>query len=225
MLAVSYKADDKFFDFLKANNISYIKTIANPNLDPRIADHPDLSIFPLDKDNIVVADEVYDYYKKMLADKNLIRGERVSKKYPLDSIYNIIKFHDFYIHNAHTEKTIKKYFTDNKISHLMVKQGYTKCSTIVLKESLLTADYGIYKALKDRLRVILLEDDYIRLDGFDKGFIGGCCGLVGNKLIFTGDISYHKSYDLIKKECDREKIEIIYPEIDLVDLGSLISIG
>ena len=225
MLVVSFKASEKFCNFLEKNNISYIKTTKNPNLDPRICDHPDLSIFPLDRDNIVVASEVYDYYKEKLSDKNIIIGESVSRKYPLDAIYNIVRFKNYYIHNNYTEKTIERYFSDNKIEYLMVKQGYTKCSTIVLKESILTADYGIYKALKDKVRVILLSDDLIKLDGFDKGFIGGTCGLVGDRLIFTGNIRKHKSYDLIKKECDRENIEILYPDTDLVDLGSLININ
>ncbi|WP_130819082.1 DUF6873 family GME fold protein [Anaerococcus vaginimassiliensis] len=225
MLVVSFKANEAFFNFLEENNISYIKTTENANLDLRIADHPDLSIFPLDKDDIVVASEVYDYYKENLSHKNIIRGEEVSRKYPQDAIYNIVKFKDYYIHNDHTEKTVEKYFKDNKISHLPVKQGYTRCSTIVLKESILTADYGIYKALKDKVRVILLSEDIIKLDGFDKGFIGGTCGLIGDELIFTGDIRKHKSYDLIKKECERENIDIIYPETELVDLGSLININ
>lgn len=225
MIVVSFKASEAFFNFLEENNISYIKATKNPNLDPRVADHPDLSIFPLDKDNIVVASEVYDYYKEKLSDKNIIKGESVSWKYPLDAIYNIVRFKDYYIHNNYTEKTIEKYFSDNKFKHLMVKQGYTKCSTIVLNESILTADYGMYKVLKDKVRVVLLSDDLIKLDGFDKGFIGGTCGLVGDKLIFTGDIRKHKSYDLIKKECERENIDIIYPETELVDLGSLININ
>lgn len=225
MLVVSFKVSEKLISFLEEKDISFIKTIKNPNLDSRICDHPDLSIFPLDKDNIVVASGVYDYYKENLSHKNIIRGEGVSMKYPLDSIYNIVKFKDYYIHNDHTEKTIEKYFKDKKVSHLPVKQGYTKCSTIVLKDSILTADYGIYKALKDKVRVILLAEDLIKLDGFDKGFIGGTCGLVGDRLIFTGDIRKHKSYDLIKKECERENIEIIFPETDLVDLGSLININ
>lgn len=225
MLVISFKTSDKLVTFLEEKNISFIKTIKNPNLDPRISDHPDLSIFSLDKDGIVVASGVYDYYKENLPHKNIIRGEEVSRKYPQDAVYNIVKFKDYYIHNDHTEKIVEKYFKDNKISHLPVKQGYTKCSTIVLNESILTADYGIYKALKDKVRVILLSEDIIKLDGFDKGFIGGTCGLIEDKLIFTGDIRKHKSYDLIKKECERENIDIIYPETELVDLGSLININ
>lgn len=222
MLIISNKASLDFKSFLADQNIDFIETIDNPNLDRRIGDHPDLSLFALDNDNIIVAAEVFDYYKNKLTGKNMIKGSSVSEKYPKDSIYNLLRFKDFYIHNDFTEENIERILKERNYKHLFVKQGYSRCSIIPLRESLLTCDYGIYKALKDRVDIILLDNDKIELDGFDQGFIGGTCGLIQDKLIFTGDISRHKSFDIIKKACDRENIEIIYPEIPLVDLGSLI---
>lgn len=222
MLIISNKASLDFKSFLADQNIDFIETIDNPNLDRRIGDHPDLSLFALDNDNIIVAAEVFDYYKNKLTGKNMIKGSSVSEKYPKDSIYNLLRFKDFYIHNDFTEENIERILKERNYKHLFVKQGYSRCSIIPLRESLLTSDYGIYKTLKDKVDIILLENDKIELDGFDQGFIGGTCGLIQDKLIFTGDISRHKSFDIIKKACDRENIEIIYPEIPLVDLGSLI---
>lgn len=222
MLIISNKASLYFKSFLADQNIEFIETIDNPNLDMRIADHPDLSLYALDKDNIIVAAEVFDYYKNKLTGKNMIKGSSVSEKYPKDSIYNLLRFKDFYIHNDFTEENIERILKERNYKNLFVKQGYSRCSIIPLRESLLTSDYGIYKALKDKVNIILLDNDKIELDGFDQGFIGGTCGLVQGKLIFTGDISRHKSFDIIKKACDRENIDIIYPEIPLVDLGSLI---
>ncbi|MCI5972675.1 MAG: hypothetical protein MRZ08_06495 [Anaerococcus sp.] len=222
MLIISNKASLYFKSFLADQNIEFIETIDNPNLDMRIADHPDLSLYALDKDNIIVAAEVFDYYKNKLTGKNMIKGSSVSEKYPKDSIYNLLRFKDFYIHNDFTEENIERILKERNYKNLFVKQGYSRCSIIPLRESLLTSDYGIYKTLKDKVNIILLDNDKIELDGFDQGFIGGTCGLVQGKLIFTGDISRHKSFDIIKKACDRENIDIIYPEIPLVDLGSLI---
>ncbi len=222
MLIISNKASLKFKNFLTDQNIDFIETIDNPNLDKRIGDHPDLSLFVLDSENIILAEEVYSYYKDKLPGKNLIKGSSTSKKYPRDSIYNLLTFKDFYIHNDFTEENIERSLKERNFKHLFVKQGYSRCSIIPLRESLITSDYGIYKALRDKVNIILLDNDKIELDGFDQGFIGGACGLVQNKLIFTGDISRHKSFDLIKKACDRENIKIIYPEVPLVDIGSLI---
>ena len=222
MLIISNKASLEFKNFLTDQNIDFIETIDNPNLDKRIGDHPDLSLFVLDSENIILAEEVYSYYKDKLPGKNLIKGSSTSKKYPRDSIYNLLTFKDFYIHNDFTEENIERSLKERNFKHLFVKQGYSRCSIIPLRESLITSDYGIYKALKDKVNIILLDNDKIELDGFDRGFIGGTCGLVQDKLIFTGDISRHKSFDLIKKSCDRENIKIIYPEVPLVDIGSLI---
>ena len=222
MLIISNKASLKFKNFLTDQNIDFIETIDNPNLDKRIGDHPDLSLFVLDSENIILAEEVYSYYKDKLPGKNLIKGSSTSKKYPRDSIYNLLTFKDFYIHNDFTEENIERSLKERNFKHLFVKQGYSRCSIIPLRESLITSDYGIYKAIKDKVNIILLDNDKIELDGFDQGFIGGTCGLVQDKLIFTGDISRHKSFDLIKKACDRENIKIIYPEVPIVDIGSLI---
>lgn len=222
MLIISNKASLEFKNFLTDQNIDFIETIDNPNLDKRIGDHPDLSLFVLDSENIILAEEVCSYYKDKLPGKNLIKGSSTSKKYPRDSIYNLLTFEDFYIHNDFTEENIGRSLKERNYKHLFVKQGYSRCSIIPLRESLLTSDYGIYKSLRNKVNIILLDNDKIELDGFDQGFIGGTCGLVQDKLIFTGDITRHKSFDIIKKACDRENIDIIYPEIPLVDLGSLI---
>lgn len=224
MLIISYKASPAFKNFLKAKGYSFIETTPNPNLDPRIDDHPDLSLFKLDEKTLVVDREVFPYYEEKLKGFSLIKGEAVSKKYPKDALYNIVRFKNFYIHNDFTEKNIKKYFEENKIGHLKVKQGYTRCSLIPLSNLLITSDYGIYKALKDEIDIRLVANDKVELDGFDQGFLGGTCGLIGNKLIFTGDIRKHKAYTDIKEICQSQNIEIIIPNSKLIDLGSIIEI-
>ena len=225
MLVISNKASEEFKKFLEASKIEYILTKDNPRLDKRIADHPDLSLFVLDDKNIAVAEDLYPYYRQYFPNKNIIKASNLEKSYPKDALYNIVRFKNYYIHNDFTEKNIKKYFEKLDIKHLFVKQGYSRCSTIVLRESLLTSDYGIYKALKDKIDIRLLDRDEISLDGFSYGFIGGTCGLYENKLIFTGDITRHKSFSIIKKASDEEGLEIIYPKENLVDLGSLIDIS
>ena len=224
MLVISYKASEDFKNFLRVNDYSFIQTIANPNLDPRICDHPDLSLFKLDNNTIVIDEGVFSYYEDKLPGYKLIRGARVGQNYPKDSLYNVVGFKNFYIHNDFTEKNIENFFRAKKISFLKVNQGYSRCSIIPLKNFLITSDFGIYKALKDKVAIELVDEDYVYLDGFDKGFLGGTCGLVGNKLIFTGDISEHKAYQKIKDICQRENIEITYPKTALVDLGSVIEI-
>lgn len=223
-LLISHKSKKEFKDFLEENKIEYLLTIDNPNLDKRIADHPDLSVFVIDSKNIIVDENVYDYYKKNLEDINVIKGQKVNKNYPKDSIYNVVKFKNFYIHNDFTEKNIEKFLKDYKF--LKVNQGYTRCSSIVLNDSIITSDYGIYKKLKKKINIILIEEEKIDLDGFDKGFIGGTCGKLSDKLlIFNGDIKSLSCYGIIYKQSKKENIDIIYPKCKLLDTGSLIRIG
>lgn len=224
MLIISYKASYDFKNFLVAKGYSFIETIANPNLDPRIDDHPDLSLFKISDKTLLVDKEVFPYYEEKLKGFKLIRGEAVSKKYPKDALYNIVSFKNFYIHNDFTEINIKRYFDENKIGHIKVKQGYTRCSLIPLPNLLMTSDFGIYKSLKNKIDIRLIENDEVELDGFDQGFLGGACGLVDSKLIFTGDISKHKAYPKIKEICEEEGIDIIFPKTNLIDLGSIIEI-
>ena len=223
MLIISHKSKKEFTDFLDFKNIKYLKTIDNPNLDKRISDHPDLSLFKLDDKNIVVDESVYDYYKKYLKNINLIKGEKVGSKYPLDAIYNIVRFKNFYIHNNFTEKNISLYFDQKNIRHLFIKQGYTRCSMLVFNENLLTSDMGIFKKLKNILPITLLKEEKIPLDGFDQGFLGGCFGKIDEKtLLFNGNIERLNSYDIIKNIVVKENLNLLYPDTNLIDTGSLI---
>lgn len=223
MLIISHKSKKEFTNFLDFKNIKYLKTIDNPNLDKRISDHPDLSLFKLDDKNIVVDESVYDYYKKYLKNINLIKGEKVGSKYPLDAIYNIVRFKNFYIHNNFTEKNISLYFDQKNIRHLFIKQGYTRCSMLVFNENLLTSDMGIFKKLKNILPITLLKEEKIPLDGFDQGFLGGCFGKIDEKtLLFNGNIERLNSYDIIKNIVVKENLNLLYPDTNLIDTGSLI---
>lgn len=221
MLIISHKSKKEFTDFLDLKNIPYIKTIDNPNLDKRIADHPDLSLCKVDESTLIVDESVYSYYEDKLPNTKLIKGESVEKSYPIDSIYNVVSFKNFYIHNDFTEKNIEKYFSNKK--HLFVKQGYSRCSIIPLNNNLLTNDYGIYKSLKDIIDIHLLNREKIELDGFSQGFLGGCFGMIDKKIaLFNGDIERLSSYDIIKNIVIKEKIDLLYPETNLLDTGSLI---
>lgn len=225
-LLISHKSKKEFKDFLNKLNISYVETIDNPNLDKRIADHPDLSVFVLDKNNIIVDKYLYSYYKDKFKNINIIKGESVKSNYPFDSIYNIVKLNNYYIHNDYTESKIVKYFNDNNYNFIKVKQGYTRCSSIVLNNSIMTADYGIYKKLKNKVDTVLLNQEEIELDGFENGFLGGTCGMIDGKcIIFNGDISLLQSYDIINRKCDEENIQIFYPKCELLDTGSIMQIG
>ena len=71
---------------------------------------------------------------------------------------------------------------------LSVRQGYTACSTIVLGDTLFTADPSILHAASGLpgITAIPLEPFSISLPGYNSGFPGGACGLVGDTLYWFG---------------------------------------
>ncbi|MCI5839992.1 MAG: hypothetical protein SOZ89_05195 [Peptoniphilaceae bacterium] len=226
MILISNKAKKEVLNFLDNNNIEYVLSINNPKLNNNISDHPDLSVFVVDNKNIIVSENVFEYYKYKFRNKNIkiIKGELPSCKYPYDSIYNVVKFKNFLIHGKIIEKNIFNLCKDHE--NIIVKQGYTRCSVIPLKNTILTSDYGIYKKINKKINTILLPIEEIKIDGYENGFIGGTCGFVDdNTFFFTGDITNLKSYDIIRKTAEKEKIKIIYPKTEITDLGSILKIG
>ncbi|WP_416335383.1 DUF6873 family GME fold protein [Anaerococcus sp. DFU013_CI05] len=158
-----------------------------------------------------------------LTNINLIAGESVETKYPYDSLYNIYKGTDFYIHNEFTEKNISTYLKNKNIKHYLIKQGYTRCSLVPMRDKVLTADYGIFKALKDKIDIVLLKEENIALDGFDNGFLGGTCGFFDDTLIFNGNIEKLNSFDIIRNEANKSGIKLLYPtNSKLLDTGSIL---
>jgi hypothetical protein len=222
MLIISHKSSLEFKDFLDRNNFSWIETIDNPNLDKRIADHPDLTIFNLDNKSLVIDKNMVDYYKKSIKNKDIISGQEVGNTYPKDSVYNVYKASDYYIHNDYTENHIQKYMKEGNYKHLYSKQGYSRCSIVPMADKILTSDYGIYKSLKNKIEVVLLKQERISLDGFANGFLGGCCGFFEDTLLFNGNIEKLNSYNIIKDEADKSNIRLLYPSCNLVDTGSIL---
>ncbi len=224
MLIISNKSSDHFKEFLDSKKIEYILTIDNENLDKRVADHPDLSIFVKKDKSLIIDKSVSNYYKKLLPDKNIIEGDMVANKYPNDAIYNVYHTGKFYIHNDITEKNIKAYLEKEKLKHIYVKQGYTRCLIVPMKDLFLTSDYGIYKKSKSKANVRLIPEDKIDLDGFSKGFLGGCCGIYRGDLLFNGDIENLSSFKAIKEASQLTGTRLIYPKGKLLDTGSILEI-
>ena len=129
-----------------------------------------------------------------------------------------------------------------------VPQGYTKCNTLIVDEySIVTSDVGIYNSCYGRppftdadssaeydknflsmsstsqLEVLLIEKGYIKLMGFNYGFIGGASGRVGDTIIFNGDITQHPDYEKIAAFIEGRGLKIKYfAEYPLEDIGSII---
>lgn len=196
-------------------------------INSEIGNHPDIYMCKLG---------VYDDSPIFVDNENL-----PGIKYPKDCIYNAACSGKFLIHNfditspALLDACGVKFSgaDDNKNSEMSkknmipihVKQGYTKCNTCLIDEdSIITEDKGIaYACLNHGLNVLLISKGFVKLKGFNYGFIGGASGRLGNKIIFNGDLSRHPDFLRIKDFIKSRNLEAIYfKEFPLTDIGSII---
>lgn len=127
-----------------------------------------------------------------------------------------------------TDAKLLEYFDDNEIRVIHTRQGYAKCSAAVInKNAVITSDMSIYKScLAEKIDVLKVSCEGIKLDGYDYGFIGGCCGMIdAATLVFSGDIKKHRNYEDIKIFAKNYGVEVASAgKGDLYDIGGIIPI-
>lgn len=197
----------------------------NPNVDYRLSGHADLSAVHLKENEIAIV-------KGNCIDKELTSvGFRVktvnvkqSSAYPKDVALNFCIVGEYCICN-------KKTASAELIASLPYKliectQGYTKCSVLVVDDnSIITSDRIIAeKAKVNGLDVLLIDDSFVKLEGFNKGFIGGSAFKISkHEIAFTGNINDRFCKELIESFLDKHSNKSIYlTDKDLFDIGSAI---
>lgn len=122
---------------------------------------------------------------------------------------------------------VKEYCHSASIEIINVKQGYAKCSTLVVNEnSIITDDESIYKvALQNDINALLIEKGDIILDDDNYGFIGGASAVIGDSVYFFGDINTHKNANKIKTFIKNRNLNIVSTTHDkLTDIGGIVTI-
>lgn len=229
-IIVSYKIFKEMKDFLKDSDIKVIPTCQSPNLPAFIDDHPDLQIHPISYNKFLVDKDLFNHYKNQLSDFNieLIKSSSsLGPKYPLDSLLNVARISNYYIHNDIIDERLKVELDQLLIDHIYVKQGYSKCSTLNINyDTIITQDMGIHKKILSLgLSSHLISPGSIRLDGYGTGFIGGCGGMISkDQLLLSGNPNKYKYVDELKNILSVYNISVIYPELEFRDIGSIIPI-
>lgn len=199
----------------------------SPLLYEAVCGHPDMLLHIIDSKTIMVHKDMDKNFVEILKtlDFDVVFSlNSLKENYPEDIILNSINFPKLFIHNLkYTDNNLLSYMK-NKIS-INVKQGYTKCSTaIVSKNSVITSDKIIAKALsKENMDVLLLPPGDILLPGLNYGFIGGCCGLIDeNSMAFYGDLNYYAFGKEVLNFLKKYDVEPIFlKKGKLIDRGSL----
>ena len=199
----------------------------NPFVDKRLSGHADLSVFNLNNSALFTI----DYYKDIDFGTNTIFiNEKIGSLYPDDVKLNICLVGDVIIVNREfmSETVLNYMFAASDYKYINVKQGYTKCSTLVLNsDTIITSDPGIHReAIKNNIHSLKISPGYIDLEGFDYGFIGGSGFVIDNILYLTGTIDKLPEKNEIFKLCADNNIDIKYlTNLNIFDIGGAVSVG
>jgi len=228
IIFISELAEESFIEHMKDLG-RVILVPKDPRFDPRIASHPDLVITIVD--NSLIIDENADPSIFLQLDALHVPYIRSSSalgsKYPKDIAYNAVVTKQYLIHKLDSSNPLILQHCKNSGRILVnVKQGYSKCSTVVVDDNhLISSDNGICQTVSNLpdIDILPVQPGFVELEGFDYGFLGGCSGVIGDTLVFHGDLSKHPDYLRIKDFAEAAGKRLLYfTDFPLRDIGSIL---
>ena len=228
------KYADKLGEPLDNLRIKSVFVPDNPNIDPRLAGHADLSVLHAGGERVLLAP-----YLKGSAAENWLRGAgaeilfpdlRQYAVYPEDAQLNLCQVGEKILYNRKTvPANIVENLTKSRALHFInCRQGYTRCASCVVdRRSVITADRGVAaRASSAGLSVMLISPGHILLDGFPYGFIGGASFKISErKMVFTGKLDAHPDCRRILQYLEQREIEAVFLTTEpIFDIGSAVPI-
>ena len=217
---------------LKSLHIKSILLPDNPDIDPHLTGHADLSMLHAGGEKLFLAPylEGSAFVKGLEARGAMLRFPELqqSRDYPTDAQLNLCILGEYVICNPKTaDANIVANLTKNDDKKCIpVRQGYSRCAVCTVDaDSIITADRGIAIAAESNgMHVLQIRPGYIRLEGYPYGFIGGAsCKLASDKLAFTGNLDGHPDREAILGFLSERGISPVYlSQEPAFDIGSMI---
>lgn len=223
---ISFKAKNGLIKFLKGNDYEVIYSFDSKKMDEKVSDHVDMQIRKINKNAFVCTRESYFHYRAYLPNyiTLYVTELEIMNTYPKDCLLNNFSIENHLICNKKSvDPVILKLLKYEKI--IIVKQGYSKCSTIVTDKFLITSDKSIYNSVqKQNIKAYLIDSGEIKLEGYDTGFIGGTCGYCADLgVVFYGNLENYKFKNKLIEFLEKENIKYYYTDDDdFIDRGSII---
>lgn len=226
------RIDGKCEKGLISRGFEIIKMPICDGLDAPVSAHPDMLLF-VGKGKLICHEKYYNVAKLEidLAVKKgglelLIVDEKWEREYPRDVIFNAAPIGDKLICNKKyvSRAIVELYGEENVID---VRQGYSKCASVIVGEGgVITADPSVAKGARGAgIDVLMLSGQYIALDGYDTGFIGGASGDDGEHVFFSGNVDIHPDAEAIKEFCRAHgRTAVSLSDEPLYDYGTLMFI-
>lgn len=215
---------------LRRHGYSIITLPSYSRLGKGVDTHADLMLFPIDdrvfmyKELIEALPEICEELKK--SGYTVVPVELPpSSDYPKDIALNCLKIGNHIIcKKKHIAPEIEEYAQARGYIVSNTNQGYARCTACPIGEgALITADPSISKTAKDcGFDILQITEGSISLRCHSHGFIGGTCGIDGNKIFFAGSLSAHPDGEEIKKFCHSHNVTpISLSPSPLTDVGSI----
>ena len=213
-----------------SERFNLIELSPSPDLDKRVASHPDMLML-YSGEKLFVSRDYVDSMGDILrinGVENVKCDVKLKKEYPYDIAFNsFIARNTLFGYTKHTAKDLLEFADKQGLCTCNVKQGYAKCSTVVLgDDGIITADKSIYEAytrISDN--ALLISPDGVALDGYDRGFIGGASGVCNHEVFFCGDIGLHPDCKKIIDFCNSLGYTVTsLSDEPLYDVGTIIFI-
>lgn len=226
IIFISELADKSFIDYMKTLG-TVILVSRDTRFDSRISSHPDLVISICDG-TLILDKEAHGSILEQLDAWEvpyILGNSKLGEEYPADIAYNAVITGKHLIHNLnYTEPLLLQHSRNTNKTLIHVKQGYTKCSTVVVDDNhLITSDRGIYEAAGNSLEVLLVQPGNVALEGYEYGFLGGCSGVIGDTVVFHGDLGAHPDFASIKAFVEGAGKKLMYfSDFPLRDIGSIL---
>ncbi len=191
-----------------------------------VASHPDMLCMKLRDGSLLITEEYY-FSEKNFFDKLGVpvrtTEEKLVPEYPGDILFDALAVNG----RVYGKKGfVSRYILRENEVLVPVRQGYARCSVAMLSERCaVTSDRGLASVLsEDGISVLLIRSGYIRLDGYNTGFIGGAGGrLRGGVYCFFGDLMGHPDGKAILVFAADNKISAVsLSDEPLSDYGGLV---
>ena len=201
--AVSSQAEE-VIDALKSAKICVVPVDSCSNLPEGTASHADLQLLHLGGSSVLTAScsNECESVLKAVGFEVLSTEQPLGGVYPDDCVLNaLILGKNIIMNPAAADESLMRYIESNNMDIIATKQGYAKCSVLAAcSDAIITADRGIAKVAEaNGIETLLIREGGIYLKGYDTGFIGGCGGMIENKILgSSGDMKQLRDYDNIK---------------------------
>ncbi len=230
LAVVDYRISAEAEASLTSMGMELIKTMPCPDLYEAINGHPDIILYPVGHDRVILAPNVYGSLAPTLEKKGfaVTKGATwLARNYPENIAYNVLRIGGLaFHHTGHTDPEILKVLEEQQIQLVHVNQGYSKCAVCILDERhIITSDYKLAQTTeKYGVESLLVKPGSIGLTGMEYGFIGGASGLISEKSIaFTGTIEQHEDGVKIAAYIEKCGLDLVSLNTgQMTDIGSIL---